>query len=267
MPINLCNGVATFQRLIEYTLAGLNWQTCLIYIDDIIVFSDSFESHLSRLTDVLDRIALQGLKISSKKCSLFQKQVSFLGHIVLSEGIATYPDQIACVKTWLLPKSMTDVRCFLETCSYYRKFIKIFSEIARPLHKLRKQRKIVLLIGPMNAMKLQMTLMSVPILGYPDMTKQFILDTDASGFGIGAVLSQIHEGKEVVVAYYSKSLSKAQRQYCVTRRELLAVISSIKNFHPISMVHILKYEQIMELKHGFSGSKNPEGQMARWLET
>ncbi|CAG2219653.1 unnamed protein product [Mytilus edulis] len=79
--------------------------------------------------------------------------------------------------------------------------------------------------------KLQMTLMSAPILGYPDMTKQFILDTDASGFGIGAVLSQIHEGKEVVVAYYSKSLSKAQRQYCVTRRELLAVILSIKHFH------------------------------------
>ncbi|CAG2249051.1 unnamed protein product [Mytilus edulis] len=139
MPMGLCNGVATFQRLMEYTLAGLNWQTCLIYIDDIIVFSDSFESHLSRLSDVLDRIALQGLKVSPKKCSLFQKQVSFLGHIVSSEGIATDPDKIACVKTWPLPKSMTDVRSFLGTCSYYRKFIKSFAEIARPLHKLTEK--------------------------------------------------------------------------------------------------------------------------------
>jgi hypothetical protein len=84
--MGLCNGVATFQRLMEYILAGLNWQTCLIYIDDIIVFADSFESHLARLSQVLDRIAEQGLKVSPKKCFLFQRRVSFLGHIVSTEG-------------------------------------------------------------------------------------------------------------------------------------------------------------------------------------
>ncbi|CAG2249075.1 unnamed protein product [Mytilus edulis] len=252
MPMGLCNGVATFQRLMEYTLAGLNWQTCLIYIDDIIVFSDSFESHLSRLSDVLDRIALQGLKVSPKKCSLFQKQVSFLGHIVSSEGIATDPDKIASVKTWPLPKSMTDVRSFLGTCSYYRKFIKSFAEIARPLHKLTEKNCTFDWTNECNEAfeKLQMTLMSAPILGYPDMTKQFILDTDASGFGIGAVLSQIHEGKEVVVAYYSKSLSKAQRQYCVTRRELLADQKEIDNsdetFETVDFLRMAKVQDSQE---------------------
>ncbi|CAC5397452.1 unnamed protein product [Mytilus coruscus] len=94
MPMGLCNGVATFQRLMEYTLAGLNWQTCLIYIDDIIVFSYSFESHLIRLGDVLDRIAAQGLKVAPKKCLFFQNKVSFLGHIVSKEGIAADPGKI-----------------------------------------------------------------------------------------------------------------------------------------------------------------------------
>ncbi|CAG2199376.1 unnamed protein product [Mytilus edulis] len=139
MPMGLCNGVATFQRLMEYTLAGLNWQTCLIYIDDIIVFSDSFESHLTRLGDVLDRISAQGLKVAPKKCLFFQNKVSFLGHIVSKEGIAADPGKIESVKMWPIPNNITDVRSFLGTCSYYRKFIQNFANIARPLHKLTEK--------------------------------------------------------------------------------------------------------------------------------
>lgn len=98
-------------------MAGLNWQTCLIYIDDIIVFADSFESHLARLSQVLDRIAEQGLKVSPKKCFLFQRRVSFLGHIVSTEGISADPTKIESVKTWPSPKTITDVRRFMGTCS------------------------------------------------------------------------------------------------------------------------------------------------------
>ncbi|CAC5404757.1 Retrovirus-related Pol polyprotein from transposon 17.6 [Mytilus coruscus] len=119
MPMGLCNGVAIFQRLMEYTLAGLNWQTCLKHMDDI-VFLDSFESHLTRLGD---RIAAQGLKVAPKKCSFFQNKVSFLGHIVSPEGMAADPGKIESVKMWPIPKTITDVRSFLSTCSYYRKCI------------------------------------------------------------------------------------------------------------------------------------------------
>jgi hypothetical protein len=136
MAMGLCNGVAAFQRLVEYILAGLNWQTYLIYIDDIIVFADSFESHLARLSQVLDRIAEQGLKVSPKKCFLFQRQVSFLGHIVSTEGISADPTKIESVKAWPSPKTITDVRSFMGTCSYYGRFIKDFAAIARPMHKL-----------------------------------------------------------------------------------------------------------------------------------
>jgi hypothetical protein len=104
MAMGLCDGVSTFQRLMEYILAGLIWQTCLIYIDDIIVFADSFESHLARLSQVLDRIAEQGLKVSPKKCFLFQRQVSFLGHIVSTEGISADPTKIESPKTGAIIK-------------------------------------------------------------------------------------------------------------------------------------------------------------------
>jgi hypothetical protein len=108
MAMGLCNGVATFQRLMEYILAGLNWQTCLIYIDDIIVFADSFESHLARLSQVLDRIAEQGLKVSPKKCFLFQRRVSFLGHIVSTEGISQSDFQLLeCSFTFFCPVEWT----------------------------------------------------------------------------------------------------------------------------------------------------------------
>ena len=268
MAMGLCNGVATFQRLMEYILAGLNWQTCLIYIDDIIVFADSFESHLARLSQVLDRIAEQGLKVSPKKCFLFQRRVSFLGHIVSTEGISADPTKIESVKTWPSPKTITDVRSFMGTCSYYRRFIKDFAAIARPMHKLTEKN------CPFNwteecetaFQKLKITLITAPVLGFPDMSKHFLLDTDASGFGIGAVLSQVTDGKEVVIAYFSKALSKAQRQYCVTRRELLAVILGVKHFHH----YLYGTRFIVRTDHGsltwLLRFKNPEGQMARWLQ-
>lgn len=115
MAMGLCNGVATFQRLMEYVLFGLNWQTCLIYIDDIIMFADSFESHLSRLSEVLDKIASHGLKVSPKKCHLFKEKVLFLGHIVSRDGIATDPMKIETIKTWPIPKNIKGVRSFLST--------------------------------------------------------------------------------------------------------------------------------------------------------
>ena len=130
-------------------MTGLNWKTCLIYIDDIIVFADSFESHLERLDEVLSKIASHGLKVSPKKCCLFQKRVTFLGHVVSNEGVAADPEKIETVKSWPSPKTLKDVRSFLGTCSYYRRFIKDFAAIDRPLHRLTE--KNCLLVGLRNA--------------------------------------------------------------------------------------------------------------------
>lgn len=268
MPFGLSNAPATFERLMESVLSGLHWQTCLVYLDDIIVFSDTFESHIERLSKVLERIEKAGLKISPKKCQLFQHKVNYLGHIVSSEGVATDPSKVEAVQNWPQPRNVHDVRSFLGTCSYYRRFIKGFAHIAKPLHKLtEKNNKFSWSSECEQAFQLlKNALVTSPILGYPSLDEMFILDTDASAFGIGAVLSQTDGKTERVIAYYSKSLSKSERNYCVTRRELLAIIESVKHFH-----HYLYGKKfLIRTDHGalrwVLKFKNPEGQVARWLQ-
>ena len=185
-----------------------------------------------------------------------------------AEGIATDPSKIEAIKEWPVPKSVKEVRSFLGTCSYYRRFIRGFSEKASPLHKLtEKGENFKWTQECQKSMDtLKQCLISAPILGYPDTNETFILDTDASGFGVGSVLSQIQNDKEVVIAYFSKSLNKPERNYCVTRRELLAVVKSIKHFHH----YLYGVLFLVRTDHGalnwLLNFKNPEGQMARWLE-
>lgn len=268
MPFGLCNAGASFQRLLESVLSSCQWRTCLIYIDDIIIFSETFEEHQQRLQEVLSKISEAGLKISPKKCKLFQKKVKFLGHVVSEEGVSPDPEKIEAVKSWSTPTTVKELRSFLGLASYYRKFIKGFATIARPLNKLTEKDSLFKWSKECEtAFKtLKTLLVTSPILAYPDVKKTFILDTDASGFGIGSVLSQVHEDGEHPVCYYSRSLTKCERQYCVTRRELLAVVESVRHFH-----HYLYGTKILiRTDHGalnwLRHFKNPEGQLARWLE-
>lgn len=171
--------------------------------------------------------------MNSKKCLLLQKEVPFLGHIVSENGIATDPSKLESVETWPIPKNVGEVRSFLGFCSYYRKFIYKFSDIARSLHKLTES--TVKFVWDENCHiafdQLKRALTSAPIVSYPNEKGLFILDTDASNLNLGAVLSQVQDGLEKVICYYSKTFSAVKRRYCVTRRELLAIVSSVKHFH------------------------------------
>ena len=124
MPFGVCNGPPTCQRLMELVLHGLQWQICLIYLDDIIVFSKNFPDHLKRLEMVLDRVSKAGLKLKPEKCQLFKPEVSFLGHLVSGNGILPNPDNIAKILSLPVPKNVKEVRQGLEMGSYYRRFIK-----------------------------------------------------------------------------------------------------------------------------------------------
>ena len=269
MPFGLCNAGATFQRLMEKVLSHLSWEICMVYLDDIIVLAPDFSQHLENLDKVFGRLKEANLKINPKKCKLFQREVSYLGHIINGQGIKTDPDKIDAVQNWPRPNNIRDVRSFLGICSYYRKFVKGFSVIAKPLHKLtEKSQKFVWDSDCQEAFdKLKRALTSSPILSYPRKEGQYVLDTDASNTGMGSVLSQIQDGDEKVLSYYSKLFNTAERRYCVTRRELLAIVQSIKHFH-----HYL-YGQVFKIRtdHGslrwLLKFKNPEGQIARWLET
>ena len=253
----------------EYILSGLQWETCVVYLDDIIVFSKSFDDHVTKLRAVFDRISNACLKIAPKKCSIFQRQVSFLGHVVNAEGVSPDPNKIETIMSWPIPKNVKEIWSFLGTCSYYRKFIQNFAKIANPLHPLTEKNAIfhwnIECDQAFNTLKKALT--TSPILTYPCLEKDFIIDTDASGTGIGAVLSQTgDDGKEHVISYFSQVLSKPERQYCVTRRELLAIVKAVKHFHH----YLYGVHFIVRTDHGalnwLKNFKNPEGQLARWLE-
>ena len=269
MPFGLCNAPSTFERLMETIFAGLQWDTLLIYLDDIIVFGKTIDDELHRLSVVFRRLRCANLKLKPKKCALFQTSVSFLGHIVSESGIATDPDKVAAVRQWPTPTCVRDVRSFLGLASYYRRYIKDFGSIAYPLNRLTDKNKAFCWNKECEEAfaRLKRCLVTAPILAYPAELGQFYLDTDASGYGIGAVLSQVQDGQERVIGYASRTLSKQERNYCVTRRELLAVVVYLRHFRP----YLYGRHVIIRTDHGalrwLISVRDPQGQVARWLET
>ena len=268
MPFGLANSPQTFERLVEKVLSGLSWKICLVYLDDIIIFSKTFEEHISNLDQVLQRLREANLKLSPKKCTLLQSQVTFLGHVVSKDGIATDPEKIRSVTEWPVPKNVKQVRSFLGLCSYYRRYVKHFSNLARPLHRLTElDRQFVWNEECQKAFEsLKLALTTAPILGYPSSDGPFVLDCDASNEGVGAVLSQVQDDQEKVIGYFSKTLSRPKRHYCVTRKELLAVVLSILHFHHYLYGRKFKVRSDHGALKWLMNFKVAEGQIARWLQ-
>ena len=268
MPFGLSNAPSTFERLMERVMAGLQWDILLVYLDDIIVYGKTDDEATTRLKKVLQRLRMAGLKLKPKKCHLYQREVLYLGYVVSEKGIHTDPEKVKAVKEWPRPIDVTQVRSFLGLASYYRRFIRGFADVARPLHKLtEKHHKFEWSDDCEEAfVELKSRLIKSPILAYPDPKLDFILDTDASNLATGAVLSQIQGEQEQVVAYASKTLSSQERNYCVTRRELLAVVLYLRYFR-----HYLYGRKVLvRTDHGslrwLTNFRNPEGQLARWME-
>ena len=267
MPFGLTNAPATFQRLMEMVLRGLQWDSCILYLDDILVMGQDFTETLQRLALVFERLRMAGLKLKTSKCSLFQKELTFLGHKVTEDGVACETSKIDAVVNWPTPQTVTDVRSFLGTTGYYRRFVPGFSDIARPLVDLTKKgQRFEWDDACQNAFqKLKQCLVEAPILASPDPAKPFILDTDASATGIGAVLSQEHDGVERPVAYASKVLSPSERAYCTTYRELLGVVTFVLHFkhYLLGAPFVIRTDHSsLRWLHNF---KDADGLVGRWL--
>ena len=268
MPFGLCNAPSTFARLMELVLKGLHWKICLIYLDDVIVMGRTFEEELERLKEVFERLARAGLKLKPKKCFLFQKRVSYLGHVVTDEGIAADPEKVEQVRTWPTPENSTEVKSFLGLASYYRRFIPDFSTIAKPLYKLTEAKAEFAWTEQCQLAfdSLKGLLTSGRVLAYPTREGKFVLDTDASDHGIGAVLSQFQDGVEKPIAFASRTLSKSERNYCVTRRELLAIVEFVKQHrHYLQGTRFCIRTDPAPLRFVVQ-AKDPEGQLARWID-
>lgn len=238
MPFGLANAPATYQRLMEEVMGELHTRICYVYIDDVIVFAKTYEEHLHHLELVFERIADAGLKLAPDKCSLFKRKVKYVGHVVSENGIEPDPDKVEKVVNWPRPENPEDVRRFLGFIGYYRRFIKNFSRIARPLtilmpaplktkgtrKKDREQRQWIWESEQEEAFQhLKNCLSGPPVVGYPNFDLPFELHTDASLLGLGAVLYQDQGGTKRVIAYASRGLSKAEKRYPAHKLEFLAL--------------------------------------------
>ncbi|XP_049897830.1 uncharacterized protein LOC126388653 [Epinephelus moara] len=236
MPFGLCNAPATFQRLMQQCLSGQLAESLLVYLDDIIIYSPDFSSHLQHLDEVFKKLWQHGLKLRLDKCKLLQHEVKFLGHVVDQNGVRPDPDKISAVLDWPIPNTIRQVRAFLGLAGYYRRFVSGFAKVARPLNQLltgipankRSETRTVQWSAEcqksFDALKTALT--QAPVLAYADYSLPFIIYTDASNQGLGAVLAQVQEGRERVIAYASRSLHPTERNdanYSSFKLELLAL--------------------------------------------
>ena len=273
MPFGITGGPATFQRVMDRLLKGMAYKIALAYLDDIIVYGMTFVEVMNRLARVFSRIRMAGLKLKPKKCTFFQKQTLYLGHVVSEEGVQCDPDKIEKVKTWPRPRNGREALRFLGFCNYYNRFIKDFSRLAKPLYALGPK-KAVFKWGQEEEEsfeQLKAALISAPVMAFPTPNGDWILDTDASGTAMGAVLSQLQpnadgELEERVIAYGSKALQGRQQRYCTRRRELLAVVHFVGAFRPYL------YGRFVTIRTDHASLKylktlnNPDDQFARWLQ-
>jgi hypothetical protein len=229
MPMGLTNATATFQRLMNQVLDGLIGICCFVYLDDIIIFSENQEQHLEHVRLVVERLQQYTLKIKMEKCRVGQESIEFLSHVISNGEVKASPAKIEALYRFNTPKSVKEVQSFLGLASYYRKYIPNFSTIASPL--IRCTMKCKTLIWDSNCQKafdiLREYLVSDRILRLPDFDKQFRVDTDASNYGVGGVISQIDGTNWRPVAYFSRHLSRREQNYSTTERELLAVVLSV----------------------------------------
>lgn len=234
MPFGLKTAPATFQRAMDNVLRGLQGIHCMVYLDDIIVYSSSLQEHIDKLRLVFDRLRQTNFKVTLDKSEFLRKEVLYLGHQITKDGLKPNDDKIKAVLDFPIPKTPTEIKSFLGLVGYYRKFIRDFSKITQPLTAcLKKGKKIVLSDDYRLAFeKCKELLVNAPLLQFPDFTKPFVLTTDASNVAIGAVLSQGLIGSDKPIAYASRTLNDAETRYSTIEKELLAIVWATKHFRP-----------------------------------
>lgn len=266
MPFGLKNAPATFQRAMNSILGELIGTVCYVYLDDVIVFGRSLKEHITNLGKVLEKLENANLKIQLDKCEFLKKNCEFLGHVITPEGVKPNPDKIKEIQTWELPTTEKQIKQFLGLVGYYRKFIRDYAKLTKPMTKYLKKDVKVNTDDPdfkKSFEKCKTMLISDPILAYPDYSKPFVLTTDASNYALGAVLSQINEGKDQPVAFASRTLNKHEINYSTTEKEALAIIWAIEKFKPY--LYGQKFTLVTDHKPlVFIKNANKNGKLIRW---
>lgn len=264
MPFGLCNAPAVFQRLMNGVLAGLLWVNCLVYLDDVNLFTSTFDEHLEKLRDVFERFRQAGLKLKAKKCVFGASKLKFLGHVVAREGVMPDPEKVTKLRNYPEPRSVNEVRQFLGLAGYYRRFIERYSARAGPLLDLlvdgvkfafdEKQKQAFT--------DIKTAIESEAVLPHPRFDLPFILDTDASDEGLGAVLSQVVDDKERPICFASRRLLPAEKKWHIREKEALGIIWGLETFRHF----LLGSEFLIRTDHSSLTdlAKAKSGRLARW---
>lgn len=269
MPMGLCNSAATISELVQ-SIFGVELEPFAFhFIDDFIVATDTFEEHIYVLRKVAEKLRIAGLQISAEKSRFCMQKLVFLGYVIEGKGMHPDPERIRPILEYPQPKCVKDVRRLNGMAGWYRRFIKKNSAITVPITDLIRKDKEKKSFGwtaeAQEAFeKLQQALISAPILATPNYDLPFQIETDASDYGMGAVLTQVQDGEERVIAYMSAKLTAAQRKYHVTERECLAVITAIEKFR--QYIEGVKFTVISDHAslQWLQNLKDPAGRLARW---
>ena len=261
MTFGLCNAPATFQRVMQIVLAGLEGEGVFVYLDDILIASKNFGEHLRQLRAIFERLRSAGLRLKPKKCLFLRDEVLYLGHVISVKGVKPDSAKTEKVKCFPIPRDVTCVRQFIGLASYYRRFV---NSIASPLRALTKKNAKFSWTSECQVAfdKLKELLVSAPVYPRFGLGIEFILETDASGIGLGAILSQTQDD-----AYASRSLDNSERNYGITELETLAVVWAARHFRP----YLLGHHTIVFTDHSACVSvlrtARPSGKIARWALT
>lgn len=267
LPFGLSNAPTSFQSLMDRVLKDVLNKFVFVYLDDILVIGRTFEEHQANLKKVFELLHEANLLLNWEKCFFLRPEVEYLGFVVGSGQIKVSPKKISSVQSFPPPKTVTQVKSFLGLCSFYRRFIPNFSDLASPITSLTKKGVPFVWSEKQQVAfnQIKRKLISAPVLHCPDFSQRFEIQTDASNVGLGAVLVQRINDEECVVSYASRTLSNAEKNYTVTERECLGVLFGVETFRPYvegqEFTVITDHSSLIWL----SNIAQPTGRLARWI--
>jgi len=228
MPFGLTGAPGTFQAAMNTTLAPCLRKFVLVFFDDILVYSETLEEHIQHLQVVFELLRKDQWKIKLSKCAFAQRQISYLGHTISEKGVGTDPQKISVIADWPVPANTKELRSFLGLAGYYRKFVRNFGVISKPLTDLLKKHTLFIWssVHDSSFIALKSALCNAPVLALPDFSKVFSIETDASGVGIGAVLMQ--DGHPL--AFISKALGPKSKSLSTYEKEYLAILLDVQQW-------------------------------------
>lgn len=267
LPFGVVNGPASFQRLMHKVLGDLVGRCCYVYLDDIVCYSTDVTQHLVDLQSVFHRLRAAGLTVNVEKCQFLHQEMRYLGHVISADGLKPDPDKVSAIQGYVEPTSVKELERFLGLLGWYQKFIPGFADRAAPLYRLKKKDVKWEWSEECSAAfrVLKNALTIEPVLGYPDQTSPFVVHTDASDVGLGAVLTQKQGSETRTIAFASRSLSSAEKNYSTTEKECLAVIWALEKWRPYLEGRPCKVVTDHQALCWLFRKRKQTGRLARWV--